>query len=558
MSTAVIYARVSSEKQAGEDKVSIESQLADGKALCEQHGWQIADIFVDKERYRKTKPPDKGRVKEPSGKYDDRPAFMRMLETIETGQIDHVIYWDNYRFGRHERVLGSFTNSLDIGNAVRNGRGEIQIWEASKGAIITRMVLGIMTQVAREENEAKNRRVKLGKIGTLQQGRWPGTYWRYGYEAIKEKGKRGRKIILVPDEAEVVKKMFSWAEAGLSFNTIRKKLIAMGVKQKENAHPRKSRKYEWSDSVIGYILHSKEYTGYTIFRFSDGDEYTIEIPRIIEPDQWERVQKQIEKNKVRSERNAKTVFLLKNILYCAYCNHALTGRTANYHYRRLADGTVKKYKRQTPRHNYSCYLADRHDPDHPSPLTWNGVKLDYAVWRYLVDHAIKDQDEVINQIYARQAELQAQGDDLDSEIERRRRRLAELDREELNYARQQARGQISEQTFDILMAEVKGARNEVEEDLAQLVELRDDAAKVQAGVDYAKAFLSTLEQKIPEIDQTPEELNALSKDKRDKILKARREIIRALCDKVIIHPDGQIKVEGLINGTVSQFDHNEP
>lgn len=47
---AVLYARVSSERQASDDRISIEQQLADMKALCERQGWQITGIFSDKEK----------------------------------------------------------------------------------------------------------------------------------------------------------------------------------------------------------------------------------------------------------------------------------------------------------------------------------------------------------------------------------------------------------------------------------------------------------------------------------------------------------------------------
>jgi DNA invertase Pin-like site-specific DNA recombinase len=72
---AVIYARVNTETQAGDDKVSIEQQLTDCQALCESQGFEIIGIFEDKKKYTKTRSPNKGKVVESSGKYDDRPGF---------------------------------------------------------------------------------------------------------------------------------------------------------------------------------------------------------------------------------------------------------------------------------------------------------------------------------------------------------------------------------------------------------------------------------------------------------------------------------------------------
>ena len=166
----VCYARVSTERQDSDDKVSIDQQLEDMKALCQRQGWQIAGTFIDKEKYRKTKLPYKGKIKDPSGEYDDRPAFLEMLKIIETGHVDVIACWDFYRIGRHYQVVGSLTTSLEIGDKLRNSKGDIEIWEASKNSPITRLLLGIMTSIGKEENDSRKRRMQMGKVGTLKQG----------------------------------------------------------------------------------------------------------------------------------------------------------------------------------------------------------------------------------------------------------------------------------------------------------------------------------------------------------------------------------------------------
>ena len=79
LTRAVLYARVSSENQDTSDKVSIQAQVESMTDLCKRLNWQIVETFVDNKRYIKTKPPRKGRVVEPSGKWDDRPGFLAML-----------------------------------------------------------------------------------------------------------------------------------------------------------------------------------------------------------------------------------------------------------------------------------------------------------------------------------------------------------------------------------------------------------------------------------------------------------------------------------------------
>ena len=67
--------------------------------------------------------------------------------------------------------------------------------------------------------------------------------------------------------------------------------------------------------------------------------------------------------------------------------------------------------------------------------------------------------------------------------------------------------------------------------------------------------MTTLQAKLPEIDQTPDELKALSEEKRDEILEMRRDIIRALVDKVEVFASGKVKIYGLLDGSeAAQFE----
>jgi len=72
--------------------------------------------------------------------------------------------------------------------------------------------------------------------------------------------------------------------------------------------------------------------------FGDGPAYSIEILRIIEPEQFNRVQSRIERNKKLATRNAKGVYLLQGMLRCGDCGGGMNGGTFHYHYSRRAGG----------------------------------------------------------------------------------------------------------------------------------------------------------------------------------------------------------------------------
>ena len=99
-----LYARVSQEEQAKGESASIEQQIAEMRALCQRNGWTEASLFVDKENYKATQAPKKGKTVNPSGERADRPAFLEMLAQLRTGMLDAIACWRDDRLVRHPRV----------------------------------------------------------------------------------------------------------------------------------------------------------------------------------------------------------------------------------------------------------------------------------------------------------------------------------------------------------------------------------------------------------------------------------------------------------------------
>jgi DNA invertase Pin-like site-specific DNA recombinase len=239
-------------------------------------------VFVDRENYRSTQAPNKGKIVNPSGERADRPAFLAMLEGIKTGQPDAVLCWRDDRLVRHPRVAVALEDALDQGDARRNGQTKIEIRDATD-AIIDRFTLSIKATVWREENKRRAERGKMGKVATLQQKRWPGEFRRWGYKSVKEPGKRGRAIVEDPDTAPVVRKIFEMYDAGTNIAEIRKHLIANGVSQIYTSLC----KHDWSMALIYNILHCADYLGQATWSFGDGTSMAIDIPQLIDAGPWQ-------------------------------------------------------------------------------------------------------------------------------------------------------------------------------------------------------------------------------------------------------------------------------
>ena len=57
------------------------------------------------------------------------------------------------------------------------------------------------------------------------------------------------------------------------------------------------------------------------------------------------------------------------------------------------------------------------------------------------------------------------------------------------------------------------------------------------------------------MDIPPNELKAMSMEKREEIFKVRQEIIRSLVEKVTVWANGQVKIEGALDGSeATQFE----
>lgn len=546
------YLRVSQEEQNTELDVSLDQQQADIVELCMRNGWGKIREFVDCEDYKATQHPNKGKIVNPSGERADRPAFLKMLEHIKTGEPDGVVCWRDDRILRHPRVLVALEDALDIGDAKRAlvGKPKIAIYDAT-GAILDRFTLSIKAAVWREENKRRAERTRMGKVGTLKEGRWPGGYDRLGYIAVKEEGQRGRKIVEGnPAEIETVQNIFNWYESFKSTEMVRKLLQREGRQQK--GHP--TRLYDWSPSMITRILRTEDYTGKAVWVFSDKTKMPIDIPAIISREQWERVQRLIDKNMRLATRNAKGVFLLQGLAECGAkigdreCRGKISPRLQYYHYRTLADGTRKKYTKEQPIYEYRCHKGSKSTvrAEHEGQVNWSGSALDWAVWRKLVDDGIKKPENVEAQVRLRQQQLQNEGDSVDGEISHTRQRIDEIMAVRANYQRQQARGRITEAEFDLRMDETKADLEHWQEELVRLKELRDNKDRVQTGLLYARELMEAIQDDLPLIDQNPEELKKLTQDKQLKIMKARQEIVRALVEKVVIYPDGGVEIQGVL------------
>ncbi len=111
-----------------------------------------------------------------------------------------------------------------------------------------------MKGVFGEYEKAKiKERTTRGRKEKLQQGHVPGGRALYGYRRLgKRDGKRG-ELVVIPEQAKVVKQIFKWADEGMKLLDIARRLMEDGV-------PTSTGK-PWAKAVLSAMLRNSTYIG---------------------------------------------------------------------------------------------------------------------------------------------------------------------------------------------------------------------------------------------------------------------------------------------------------
>lgn len=205
-----IYGRQSVDRA---DSISIESQIE--HCLYETRG----------EKYKTF--TDKGY----SGKNTDRPQFQVMMEAIRRGEVQRVIV---YKLDRISRSILDFANMMS--EFQEHGVEFVSCTEKfDTSTPMGRAMLNICIVFAQLERETIQMRVEDAYISRSRRGFYMGGKIPYGFqlEPYMIDGKKTSRYVVNPEEAEVVKLIFSmYAEPQTSYGDIVRHLIQNGIKNR--------------------------------------------------------------------------------------------------------------------------------------------------------------------------------------------------------------------------------------------------------------------------------------------------------------------------------------
>lgn len=314
------YCRVSTDM---EDQLhSLSAQIKYFTEYISDHiGWELIEVYYD-EGITGTS------VKK-------RDGFNRMIEDCENGKINLILTKEVSRFARNTVDTLCFTRKLSAlgigvifmndGIDTRDKDGELR--------------LTIMASIAQEESRKVSERVKWGIRRQMENG------WVYGYSAMLGFRVNNGKLEIVPEEAEIVKRIFnSYVYEGKGCHTIANELNADGLFTVRGKMWREDGvcRILKNDKYVGDLTQWKHYsTDFLSKRVLQNNGDNPDVPLItiknhhegiISREVWDLAQKQIfERGQLAREgRKYSKHYWFSSKVFCGKCGYSynVSGQTS--------------------------------------------------------------------------------------------------------------------------------------------------------------------------------------------------------------------------------------
>jgi len=227
------YIRVSTETQA-EKGGGLDVQRGAIEKYAKDNGIEIAQMFCDAGI---------------SGTQENRPALDELLlETIHEG--DTVIVHNTSRLWRSIFAQATVMKAVmqAKANIISIDEPSFDIYKFQKDPE-NFMITGMMGMLDQWERMTIARKLARGRTSKANKGDKPSGTCPYGYQYTADK----KHIELNPEEAPILRRMFTEAQKGLSLDKIAAMLNAQGLKTR--------RGNEWQKGSIHLILKNNFYTG---------------------------------------------------------------------------------------------------------------------------------------------------------------------------------------------------------------------------------------------------------------------------------------------------------
>jgi DNA invertase Pin-like site-specific DNA recombinase len=271
-----IYTRKSTEHNLDLEFNSLDAQREACEAYIKSQaheGWRLVP-----DRY------DDGGL---SGASLERPALQALLADVRAGKINTVVV---YKVDRLTRSLADFAKLVELFDQY-----EVSFVSITQSFNTTssmgRLTLNVLLSFAQFEREVIGERVRDKIAASKRKGIWVGGPVPLGYRVID------KKLVVVPEEAEAVRTIFtSYLQLG-SIGALIEELDRRGIRTKANGRPdvRQRGGIRFGVGSLAHLLKNQFYIGEVVYR---GATHRGEHEPILDRELFEAVQAKLAANAV--------------------------------------------------------------------------------------------------------------------------------------------------------------------------------------------------------------------------------------------------------------------
>ena len=242
------YIRVSTDSDDQENSFEVQKAYFE-ETLSKNNQWISAGVFAD---YGLSGTQKKS-----------RDGLNRLIRRCIEGKIDRILCKSISRLARNTADFIKTLDTLhDCGVSIYFEKENIDTTDAVSSFVIT-----ALAALAQEESLSISENVKWGNEKRFPAGEVP-NHLMYGYRYCKgadeytvtESGYRFRQIEIVPEEAEVVKRIFTEIARGKKYVDVARGLNADRIPPPDHYRRRETDK-GWCGRDIGNIIRSERYVG---------------------------------------------------------------------------------------------------------------------------------------------------------------------------------------------------------------------------------------------------------------------------------------------------------
>lgn len=244
----------------------------------------------------------------------DRPALKRLMDDIKSGLIDTVVV---YKVDRLSRSLADFAKLIDLFDEHKVSFVSVT-QQFNTTTSMGRLTLNILLSFAQFEREVIGERIRDKLAASKRKGMWMGGVTPMGYVV------KNRELVIEPDEAEGIRKIFDLFLMTKSPTEMAKMLPRMGVlsKKRTTKNGRVIGGKALDKGGLYKILQNPIYIG----KIKHKDKiYEGRHPAIIDMDTWNKVRSTMKENTINrgAITRKKTKAILMGLLKCGECECGL-------------------------------------------------------------------------------------------------------------------------------------------------------------------------------------------------------------------------------------------